>query len=153
MLLPTDLTVLAWTRLLRAHGTALARVEAALKAAGLPPLDWYDVLLELERAGPLRQRALQARLLLAQPNLSRLLDRMAAAGLVERRACAEDRRGQEVAATAAGLALRARAWPVYAGAIEAAVGVRLSAAEAGMLAGLLEKLAAGPPTGGSAGAG
>ncbi len=132
---------LAWARLLRAHGAALGRVERALKAGGFPPLEWYDVLLELERAGPLRPRDLQGRLLLAQYNLSRLLDRMAAAGCVAREACAEDARGQVIAITEEGRALRARMWPSYAGAIEAAVGARLSPEEAEALAGLLARLA------------
>ena len=74
---PCDATVLAWSRLMRAHRAALAAAEQALRAGGLPPLEWYDVLWELERAGPLRPRDLQGRLLLAQYNLSRLLDRMA----------------------------------------------------------------------------
>lgn len=137
---PSEAAVLAWARLVRAHQAALTTVEAALKAAGHPPLEWYDVLLELERAGPLRPRDLQARLLLAQSNLSRLLDRMAAAGTVERRSCDDDGRGCLVAATDAGRALRRRMWPAYAGAIETAVGRRLNDDEAGMLADLLGQL-------------
>jgi len=137
---PSEAAVLAWSRLVRAHGAAFGTVEQALKKAGLPPLEWYDVLLELERAGPLRPRDLQARLLLAQYNLSRLLDRMAAAGLVEKQACAEDGRGQSVAITEAGRALRRSMWPVYAAAIEAAVGSRLTPEEAKRLADTLARL-------------
>ena len=140
MSVPSDAVILAWTRLVRAHQAALAGIEAALKGAGHPPLEWYDVLLELERAGPLRPRDLQARLLLAQSNLSRLLDRMAGAGAVERTPCEDDRRGHLVAATAEGSALRRRMWPVYAAAIQAAVGDRVSEAEATALAGLLGPL-------------
>lgn len=139
--MPSEDMVQAWVRLVRAHRAALGMVEGALKAAGLPALEWYDVLLELERHGAQRPRELQGRLLLAQYNLSRLLDRMAAAGLVERRPCAEDGRGQLVAATAAGLAMRARMWPVYAAAIGEAVGARLGEAETQVLAGLLGRLA------------
>ena len=137
---PSEAAVLAWSRLVRAHNAALGTVEKALKAEGLPPLEWYDVLLELERAGPLRPRDLQGRLLLAQYNLSRLLDRMAAAGTVEKQACAEDGRGQLVAITEAGRALRHRMWPIYADAIEAAVGIKLRGDEAGTLADLLQRL-------------
>ena len=137
---PSDSTVLAWTRLVRAHAAALAVVETALKAAGHPPLEWYDVLLELERTGPLRPRDLQARLLLAQSNLSRLLDRMSVAGAIERRSCDDDRRGQIVAVTRTGRALRRRMWPAYAGAIEAAIGNRLNEREAGALADLLRPI-------------
>jgi DNA-binding MarR family transcriptional regulator len=140
MPLPSDSAMLAWSRLIRAHRAALGVAEQALKAEGLPPLEWYDVLWELERAGPLRPRELQGRLLLAQYNLSRLLDRMADAGLVERRSCSSDRRGQFVAATRQGLKLRRRIWPVYARAIEAAIGARLGDAEAGALAELLGRI-------------
>ena len=42
--------------------------------------------------------------------------------------------------TRAGRALRAKVWPDYAAAIQAAVGERLSATEAETLAKLLEKL-------------
>ena len=137
---PSQAAVLAWSRLVRAHDAVLGTVERALKAEGLPPLEWYDVLLELEHAGPLRPRDLQGRLLLAQYNLSRLLDRMAAAGTVEKQACADDGRGQLVAITDNGRTLRRRMWPIYAAAIEATVGSKLSDDEAGTLADLLQRL-------------
>lgn len=138
---PSKSAVLAWARLVRAHRVALATVEGALEAAGHPPLEWYDVLLELDRAGPLRPRDLQARLLLAQSNLSRLVDRMVAAGTVERQPCAHDGRGHLLAATDAGRDLRRRMWPAYAAAIETAVGRRLKDDEAEALAGLLGRIA------------
>jgi DNA-binding MarR family transcriptional regulator len=142
---PCDSTVLAWSRLMRAHRAALAAAEQALRAEGLPPLEWYDVLWELERAGALRPRDLQARLLLAQYNLSRLLDRLAGAGLIERRGCPEDGRGLFVAVTKEGVKLRRRMWPVYAEAIQAAIGAKLGAADAEALAGLLGRLTDAEP--------
>ena len=142
---PCDATVLAWSRLMRAHRAALAAAEQALRAADLPPLEWYDVLWELERAGSLRPRDLQGRLLLAQYNLSRLLDRMADAGLVERRSCKEDGRGLVVAVSKEGVKLRRRMWPVYADAIQAAIGAKLGSADAAALAGLLARLTDAEP--------
>jgi DNA-binding MarR family transcriptional regulator len=134
-------TVAAWARLVRAQGIALAQVEGALKGAEFPPLAWYDVLLELERARqPMRPGVLQANLLLAQYNLSRLLDRMAAHGLIERRSDATDARVRLVAVTPAGRRLRRRMWPVYADAIQRAVGDRLDAGERRALVDLLGKL-------------
>jgi len=138
----SDTVVTAWARLLRAQAVALAKVEAALKAQGLPPLAWYDVLLELERSGaPMRPHALESELLLAQYNLSRLLDRMEAAGLVARNPDPQDGRGRLVTLTGAGQAMRRAMWPVYAEAIGAAVGERLSETQARSLADLLAKLA------------
>ncbi|MEK9722487.1 MAG: MarR family winged helix-turn-helix transcriptional regulator [Rhodospirillaceae bacterium] len=143
MIEPSAAAGLAWTRLLRAQRVALAKVEGALKDAGLPPLAWCDVLLELERAKPgaLRPFELQNRLLLAQYNLSRLVARIAKAGYLEQRPCDDDGRGQELVLTPAGRAARRRMWAVYGPAIQAAVGDRLTAREAEVLATLLGKLA------------
>src|SRR5262245_55335042 len=139
---PAEATIRAWARLMKAQHRALGSVEGALKAAGLPPLGWYDVLLETERAGKdgMRPFELERDMLLAQYNLSRLIDRMIAAGYVERRPCADDGRGYLLAITEAGRVLRRRMWPVYARAMEAAVGRRLSAKQATALGDLLGHL-------------
>src|ERR671935_42361 len=45
----------AWRALLRGQALLIEEVERELAAAGLPPLGWYDVLTELDKAGgPLR---------------------------------------------------------------------------------------------------
>ncbi len=139
---PAEDVVQAWARLVRAAQTAQSGIEAALKQAGLPPLAWYDVLLELTRApdGMLRPVELERRLLLAQYNASRLIDRMARAGLVARRACPEDGRGQFVAITSDGRKMQRRIWRVYGPAIAEHVGARLDPGDAGTLRDLLGKL-------------
>lgn len=139
---PSETAVAAWAALARAGRLAMARVEERLKEAGLPPLAWYDALWELEKAGEcgLRPFELEKALLFEQYNLSRLADRLAAAGLIARSACPEDRRGQVLRITAEGRALRRDMWRVYGAAIEEAVGERLTVEEAGMLASLLKKL-------------
>lgn len=139
---PSEETVSAWARLVRAEQTVLGKIEAELKDAGLPPLSWYDVLLELSRAenGRLRPLELERRTLLAQYNASRLIDRMAKTGLVERLPHPEDGRGQLVAITPEGRALQKRIWRVYGPAIARHVGEKLRPAEAAELARLLQKL-------------
>jgi DNA-binding MarR family transcriptional regulator len=139
---PSDAVVRAWARLLRAQQSALASIERALKAADLPPLAWYDALLELEHADEhgLRPFELEREMLLAQYNLSRLVDRIAKAGYVERRACEDDGRGQVIVITAAGKALRRRMWTVYGAAIQHAVGEHLSPSEVEALDSLLGAL-------------
>jgi DNA-binding MarR family transcriptional regulator len=138
---PLDAVIRAWTRLIRAQQAVLAAVESDLKAAGFPPLAWYDALLELSRAeAGLRPFALEQELLLAQYNLSRLLDRLEQAGYVERRTCPEDGRGQIIAITASGRALLKRMWPTYRAAISRHVGAKLSEDDAARLASLLGKL-------------
>jgi DNA-binding MarR family transcriptional regulator len=138
---PSETVVRAWARLVKAQHAVLAAVEADLKTAGFPPLGWYDVLLELsrEKAG-LRPFALEGRLLLAQYNLSRLLDRLETAGYLERRPCAEDGRGHVVAITEPGRQLMKRMWPVYRSAIARHMGAKLGEDEAGRLGALLGKL-------------
>ena len=132
----------AWIALLRTSGALLGGVQADLKAAGFPALEWYDALLELSREpdGRLRQRDLGARLLLARYNLSRLLDRLEAEGLAKREPCPDDARGAVIALTPEGRALRERMWPAYAAAVQTRLGDRLSAPELETLAELLRKL-------------
>jgi DNA-binding MarR family transcriptional regulator len=139
---PDGIVVRAWARLMKAQQLAFAAVERDLKAAGLPPLAWYDVLLEVECAGGkgLRPYELERVMLLAQYNLSRLIDRIERAGYVERRTCEDDGRGQMIVITEGGKALRRKMWPVYARAIAAAVGKPLSPNEAETLAGLLGRI-------------
>jgi DNA-binding MarR family transcriptional regulator len=123
--------VRAWARLAKAQRIALASIQRALKASGLPALEWYDALLELERAGApgLRPFELERNMLLAQYNLSRLIERIATAGYVERQACEDDGRGQVLVITPEGKALRRRMWKVYGKAIAEAFGNHLSADE------------------------
>ena len=139
---PSNAAVTAWARLLRARETVVAAVERELKAAGLPPLAWYDVLLELSRApdGQLRPFEIEKETLLAQYNLSRLLDRLGKEGLIAREPCEEDGRGQWVVITEKGRALQARTWKVYARAIQRHVGDRLDDKAAVQLAALLGRL-------------
>jgi DNA-binding MarR family transcriptional regulator len=139
---PSKIVVRTWARLMRAQQLTLASIELALKAAGLPPLDWYDVLLEVERAGDngVRPFELEKAVLLAQYNLSRLVDRIERAGYVERRACEEDGRGQLITITAAGKAMRRKVWPIYAQAIEVTIGQHLSGNDAETLDAMLGKL-------------
>lgn len=101
---PTDATVKAWARLLRAHQSAFSSVESALKDADLPPLSWYDVLLELEHAGNrgVRPFELEHALLLPQYGISRLIERIEKAGYLKRETCNDDGRGQYLLITATG---------------------------------------------------
>jgi DNA-binding MarR family transcriptional regulator len=142
--IPTEATVTAWARLMRAQRVTLQAVENDLKAAGLPPLGWYDALLELRRTetGSLRPVDLEARLLLAQHNVSRLIDRLQSAGYVQREPCDTDGRGQMVVITQVGHDLLKRMWPVYRAAIQKHVGVKLGdESNAQDLSALLGKLA------------
>jgi DNA-binding MarR family transcriptional regulator len=99
----TDLAsdpIVATNAIVRASNGLIAAVAADGKAAGFPPLEWYDVLWELERRSRgLRPYELEHGLLIAQYNVSRLVERMCQAGYVERRPCASDARGQVLVIT------------------------------------------------------
>lgn len=139
----TPAVVDAWAGLVRAEKAISDRIEERLKAAGLPPLDWYHVLHEIDRSpkGMMRQSGVQNRTQIAQYNVCRLVDRLEGEGLVERHQCQIDGRNNVVVITAKGRALRRTMWPVYAAAIEEQFGARLSPAEAEQLALLLTKVA------------
>jgi DNA-binding MarR family transcriptional regulator len=141
MTTPAAVTLLAWDRLLGAGARALRTVRRELRRAGLPPLEWYDILVALERRGGLRPRDLQSVLEIEQYNLSRLLTRMTAAGLVAVAPCPGDGRGQIFALTADGAARRAAMWPAYAAAIRGAIETRLDPDERIQLAGMLDRVA------------
>ncbi|KUR70755.1 hypothetical protein AQZ52_12995 [Novosphingobium fuchskuhlense] len=140
MAMPASTTLLAWTRLLRAADLASQHCAATLRTLGLPPPEWYDVLLAIERSGALRPRDLQAALGTEQYALSRLIDRMVKAGLLQRVPCAEDARGYLLHLTIEGRAMRAAMWPLYAEAIETALGARIAEEDCTVLARLLAPL-------------
>ena len=108
-------TVGVWTGLIRASERALSRIEDSLSAADLPPLSWYDALLEIEKEGAdgVRPFALKERLLMPQYGTSRLLGRIERAGYIHRVACDGDGRGHVVQITKAGKAIRKAMWPIY----------------------------------------
>lgn len=139
---PSPEAIKAWARLARVSRQLVENTEDVLKAAALPPLAWYDVLHELAEAGEggLRPFELIDRVLLAQYNVSRLLARLEADGLVERLPVADDGRGQRVRITEAGKAMRRSIWAVYGGSIADLMDDRLSAEELEALAVLLGKL-------------
>jgi DNA-binding MarR family transcriptional regulator len=139
---PSSAAIKAWGRLMRVSRQLVEKTEDALKAEGLPPLAWYDVLHELAEAGEggLRPFELIDRVLLAQYSVSRLLARLEADGLVEKLSVADDGRGQTVRVTPNGRDMRRRIWAVYGASIAEFMGDRLSANELTTLAGLLGRL-------------
>lgn len=112
----------AWSDLLGAHALAVRQIERRLKAAGTPPLEWYDVLLELDRAGGrLKIGELADRVVIAPYNMTRLLDRLEKQGLLRRERSDSDRRSAFAVLTEKGAALRRTMWPVYERAIREAL--------------------------------
>ena len=130
-LTPSKQTEKAWISLIRVQQVLLTKVERSLKAANLPPLSWYDVLLELSRdsdAG-LRQYEIGDRVLLNKHNLSRLIDRLEQEGLLKRQICETDGRGNVIKITKKGMQLKSEMWRVYAKAIQELMGEPLTVSQ------------------------
>ena len=132
----------AWSVLLAVHATLVEKIEAALAAEGLPPLAWYDVLWELEKAadGRLRMSELAHSIVLSRSNLTRLIDRLEDAKLTTRERCPDDRRGAFAVLQPAGREMRRRMWPVYRKQIEALFASHLDEKEAETLHATLAKV-------------
>lgn len=111
--------LVAWSALLRAHATAVPAVDARLRAGAGISATLYDVLLELNAAPErrLRMQELGERVVLSRTRVSRVVDELEAAGLVERQANPADGRSAFAALTAAGRRTLRRAAPVYLQAI------------------------------------
>ncbi len=121
----------AWGALLRVHAALVPILDRELQAAHRLSLAWYDVLLELNSAPDrrLRMSELGERVTLSRTRVSRLVDELTAAGLVERQANPEDRRSAYAALTGSGRTLFRQAAPTYQRGIREHFGAALSADE------------------------
>ena len=134
----------AWRALITAHAAAVERIERELGEAGLPPLGWYDVLLELSVAPGcrLRMHELARAVVLSRSGLTRLVDRLEKAGLLRREPTPEDGRGSFAVLTDGGARMREKMWPVYAEGIAKHFGAHISDEEAQVLARALGRVRA-----------
>jgi DNA-binding MarR family transcriptional regulator len=148
MVEPTDESLRAWRLFLQAHGRLLDVLESDLRAEVGLPLTWYEVLLFLSRApgGRLRMTDLAASVLVSRSGLTRIVDRMKEAGLIERALCPSDRRGVFVVITGRGRDRLRAAAPVHLKGVQDHFLAHLTAAEAraveSALARVLESLPA-----------
>ena len=131
----------AWESLFRAQVTVVRRLQADRIWDELSMRE-YDVLFTLSRApgAQLRLRDLNRSILLSQPSLSRLVERLEQTGLVERCAAAEDARGTTVRLTSGGAALQREVGRRHVRTIHRYVAGALSASELAVLTRLTEKL-------------
>ena len=123
----------------------LRDVVAALERDAGIDSGTYSALAYLDRAGgriQLRDLADLMRVRYSQPGLSRLVQRMEADGIVERRVHPADRRGTVVLLTRSGRARFRRAHKVYADALDEHLGANLSSPAAVELTRALEALGA-----------
>jgi DNA-binding MarR family transcriptional regulator len=102
----------------------------------------YDVLFNLSRcpSGWLRLNELNEHVLLSQPSISRMVERLERQGLVQRRTVQEDKRGVLIGLTDAGRELQRRVGRQHVRDIDELVGTSLSEAELEQLRQLTDKL-------------
>jgi DNA-binding MarR family transcriptional regulator len=138
-----DDSVAAWRALLLAHAGAVRAIERDLVLAGTIPLSWYDVLLELNAAPQrrLRMQDLAARVVLSRTRVSRLVEEIVRAGLVERIPDPEDGRATFAAMTTRGREELRKAAPLYLAGIEEHFTSLFSPAEQAELTALLQRVA------------
>lgn len=118
------------------------RLERGLEQECGLSLQWFELLVRLARSPGhrLRMSDLALQTSLTPSGLTRAVDRLEEAGLVERAACPSDRRGAFAALTEGGLARITAAVGPHLGHVEEHLTGLLSADEQRQLAGLLRKL-------------
>jgi DNA-binding MarR family transcriptional regulator len=138
----SDARLGAWRAFLRAHARIVRELERELQAEQGMALTDYDVLVQLAGADGrrLRMSELADRLLLSRSGVTRLVDRLVGAGLVERLSCDDDRRGQWASLTNAGLDRLRDAAPTHLRGVAEHFLDRLSPEELGALERSLERV-------------
>jgi DNA-binding MarR family transcriptional regulator len=138
---PVRLAAETWESLFRAQVAVMRRLQSGPAFKDLA-LNEYDVLFTLSRcpSGWLRLNELNDNVLLSQSSLSRLVERLAKRGLVERRPAPDDGRGVLVKLTDEGAELQKQIGREHVRDIAALVSPALTAAEQRELLRLTEKL-------------
>jgi DNA-binding MarR family transcriptional regulator len=131
----------AWEALLSAHANLMRQFAAEDIWEDLPMRE-YDVLYTLSKCPvPIRLSELNKHVLLSQPALSRLVDRLAERGLVERKTDPADRRGLLLSLTEDGHALQRRIGVRHARGVARAMTAELTPADLRQLEAICRKLA------------
>jgi DNA-binding MarR family transcriptional regulator len=142
-----SLAVDAWESLFRAQVSVLRQLNAEFPTDEVS-FNEYDVLFNLSRqeGGRLRLRDLNRHLLLTQPSVSRLVDRLTARGLLSKAGDPVDGRGTIVCLTETGRDVFRRVAVRHAETIHRRVGGALSDVELRQLTVLSDKLRRGETT-------
>lgn len=132
----------AWHGLLRAHARVTRVLEAELEAEHQLSLPAYEVLAHLSDAPDrkLRMSELAGCAVLTPSGLTRLVDKLAADGLVERVRCGADARVVYAQLTTAGAKRLASAYPTHLRGVRAHYVDRLQPAQLAAVAGALGPL-------------
>ena len=134
----------AWVRLLRVHAATTRQFNAELVAEHGLTMNDFDVLMQLSQAeeGRLRRVDLAERVLLTPSGITRLLEGLERAGLVDRDSCPSDARVSYALLTAEGREKLEEAKETHRESVKALFAERYSEDELETLAALLERLPA-----------
>ena len=137
-----DARITAFGLLLEAFSAVQGAVAADLARISQMPAPEWEVLIRLSRSPGQRLRLteLASQVRLSTSGLSRLVDRVEAAGLVRREACPSDRRGAFAVLTDEGEAALAAALPSHLESLERNVVAPLGADDLATLEQLLRRL-------------
>ena len=136
----------AWEALLSAHTTLLKQFAAEDIWADVSMRE-YDALYTLSKCpGPVRIGELGRHVLLSQPALSRLVDRLAERGLIERAADPADGRSVRLSLTDAGRGVQRQVGRAHARDVAHAMTAGLSHTELRQLETICHKLASAAET-------
>lgn len=149
-----DSRIEAFGMLVEAHNEVVNAVSRRLETGHDLPVAWMGVLIRLARSPDqqLRMTKLARDMTISTSGLTRLIDRMEAAGHVRRQACPEDRRGLLAVLTPAGQAVVTEAAPAHVADITRYLGDALTDDELAQLTDLLRtvrdhvRTVAGEPT-------
>jgi DNA-binding MarR family transcriptional regulator len=132
----------AWGALARTHAAITGRLQEALAAADFPPLPWYEVLATVAEAPEQRMKMgdLAEALVITRGGLTKLVDRLVKAGLLERTFCETDRRVSYATLCPAGADLLEEMRPVVVAELKVAFAAKLTSAEADALRETLERV-------------
>src|SRR4051812_15512026 len=144
-----DLELAAWRGMLFAYRNMTTAIDERLVCEHALALSSYEVLLLLSRApdNSIRMGTLADELLLSRSGLTRLVDRLAARGYVERHTCPSDRRGTFARLTEAGHVAFDAARPTNLAGIREQFVSGLDSDDLEDLARIGDKPEAGPPMG------
>ncbi len=132
----------AWGSLARTHAAISQRLQEALAQSEFPPLPWYEVLAAVADAPEQRMKMgdLAEALVITRGGLTKLVDRLVRASLLERTFCETDRRVSYATLTTSGGELLEEMRPVVIGELKVAFAAKLSVAEANELRDTLERV-------------
>ena len=122
----------AWGALARTHAAISQRLQDALAAADFPPLPWYEMLATVADAPEQRMKMgeLAEALVITRGGLTKLLDRLIKAGLMERTFCETDRRVSYATLLPAGSDLLEEMRPVVVAELKSSFAANLTPAQA-----------------------